>query len=205
MPRTFYERLSNESAALLSAESSRSLAHSSALLVLEPGPLAAAEGGVAFEAIRAAIEARLALVPRTRQKLRWIPIEDHPIWVDDPNFNLECHVRHTSLPRPGNEKLLRRLVGFTPAVRPARARSGKPAIEGLEHGRRAAKDAPVHGGREASGPDLLETPLTRIRHAQPRARATARRSRSHSGRVCATRAPGAVAVARKPRRRRAGP
>src|SRR5882672_8413337 len=139
MPRTFYERLSNESAALLSAESSRSLAHCSALLVFEPGPLAAAEGGVAFEAIRAAVEARLALVPRTRQKLRWIPLEDHPIWVDDPNFNLEYHVRHTSLPRPGNEEQLRRLVARIHAQRLDRSRPLWECwvIEGLEHARAA--------------------------------------------------------------------
>jgi WS/DGAT/MGAT family acyltransferase len=168
MPRAFYERLSNESAALLDAETSRTLAHSSVLLVFEPGPLAAREGGVAFDAIRNHIEARLARVPRSRQKLRWIPFEDHPIWVDDPNFNLEYHVRHTSLPRPGNEEQLDRLVARIHAQRLDRSRPLWEAwvIEGLEHGHFAllwkTHLCMVDAG---SGADLLETLLTPDPHA----------------------------------------
>ena len=45
---------------------------------------------------------RLHLVPRYRQKLAFPPVETgRPLWVDDPNFNLEYHVRQTALPAPG--------------------------------------------------------------------------------------------------------
>jgi diacylglycerol O-acyltransferase len=53
------------------------------------------------------IRGRLHLVPRYRQKLAVPPLETgRPMWVDDPNFNLEYHVRHTALPEPGDEPQL---------------------------------------------------------------------------------------------------
>ena len=137
MPRTYYERLSLEAASFLEREGSRTFAHSAVLLVFEPGALARADGGVDFEAIRSGIEARLASVPRARQKLRWIPFENHPIWVDDPDFNLEYHLRHTSLPRPGGEEQLRRMVARIHAQRLDRSRPLWECwvLEGLEGGR----------------------------------------------------------------------
>src|SRR5256714_7059401 len=57
------------------------------------------------------IESRLHLVPRFRQKLRFIPFgQGRPVWVDDPHLNLAYHVRHTSLPEPGSEQQLRVLA-----------------------------------------------------------------------------------------------
>ena len=101
MARFHYERLSDRSAATLAHETPIAFAHASSIHVFEAGPLATAEGGVDFAAIRRAIEARLHLVPRLQQELLWIPLEHHPIWVDDESFNLGYHLRHTSLPRPG--------------------------------------------------------------------------------------------------------
>jgi diacylglycerol O-acyltransferase / wax synthase len=57
------------------------------------------------------IESRLPLVPRFRQKLRFVPFgQGRPVWVDDPHLNLAYHVRHTSLPEPGSEQQLRVLA-----------------------------------------------------------------------------------------------
>ena len=57
------------------------------------------------------IESRLHLVPRFRQKLRFVPYgQGRPVWVDDPQFNLDYHVRHTALPEPGSEQQLRTLA-----------------------------------------------------------------------------------------------
>jgi WS/DGAT/MGAT family acyltransferase len=54
------------------------------------------------------ISSRLHLVPRFRQKLRFVPFgQGRPKWVDDPRFNLAYHVRHTALPEPGSEEQLR--------------------------------------------------------------------------------------------------
>ncbi|HEX3324986.1 MAG TPA: wax ester/triacylglycerol synthase family O-acyltransferase [Solirubrobacterales bacterium] len=57
------------------------------------------------------IASRLHLVPRFRQKLRFVPFEQgRPVWVDDPFLNLDYHVRRTALPSPGSEEQLRNLA-----------------------------------------------------------------------------------------------
>jgi diacylglycerol O-acyltransferase len=57
------------------------------------------------------IASRLHLVPRFRQKLRFVPFSlGRPVWVDDPHLNLDYHVRHTALPPPGSEEQLRILA-----------------------------------------------------------------------------------------------
>src|SRR6185369_5659817 len=53
------------------------------------------------------LRGRLHLVPRYRQKLAFPPAgSGRPLWVDDPDFNLEYHVRQTALPTPGSEEQL---------------------------------------------------------------------------------------------------
>jgi WS/DGAT/MGAT family acyltransferase len=60
-------------------------------------------GKVRFKSILAHIESRLAGLPIFRSKLQRVPLDlDHPYWVDDPNFDLEYHVRHIALPKPGD-------------------------------------------------------------------------------------------------------
>jgi diacylglycerol O-acyltransferase / wax synthase len=84
------------------------------------------------------IASRLHLVPRFRQKLRFIPFsQGRPVWVDDPHLNLAYHVRHTSLPPPGSEQQLRRLAARIFSQRLDRS---KPLwelwlVEGLSGGR----------------------------------------------------------------------
>ncbi len=58
------------------------------------------------------IVSRLHLVPRYRQRLAYVPLnQGRPVWVDDPHFNPNFHVRHTALPSPGGEAQLKRLAG----------------------------------------------------------------------------------------------
>ena len=60
-------------------------------------------GKVRFKSILAQIEARIGRSPMFRQKLHRVPLGlDHPYWVDDPDFDLEYHVRHIALPKPGD-------------------------------------------------------------------------------------------------------
>ena len=69
------------------------------------------------------ILSRLHLVPRYRQRLAYVPLEQgRPVWVDDPHFNITYHVRHTALPRPGGDRELKRLCGrvFSQALDRAR-------------------------------------------------------------------------------------
>jgi WS/DGAT/MGAT family acyltransferase len=66
----------------------------------------------AYDELVEAIESRLHLVPRYRQRLAFVPFEQgRPVWVDDPHFNVTFHMRHTALPRPGGDEELKRLAG----------------------------------------------------------------------------------------------
>ncbi len=61
-----------------------------------------------FERLEAMVDGKLGLVPRYRQKVRFVPLGlGRPVWVDDPHFNLSYHLRHSALPSPGNDEQLR--------------------------------------------------------------------------------------------------
>jgi WS/DGAT/MGAT family acyltransferase len=62
-----------------------------------------------FERLEEMVASKLDLVPRYRQKVRFVPLGlGRPVWVDDPHFNLAYHLRHTALPAPGRDDQLRR-------------------------------------------------------------------------------------------------
>jgi WS/DGAT/MGAT family acyltransferase len=64
-----------------------------------------------YEEFRDHIGSRLHLVPRFRQKVRFVPLnQGRPVWVDDPHLNLDYHVRGTALPAPGSDEQLRNLA-----------------------------------------------------------------------------------------------
>jgi diacylglycerol O-acyltransferase len=64
-----------------------------------------------FKDLRAMVAGKLALVPRYRQKVRFVPLAaGPPIWVDDPHFSLDYHLRHTAIPAPGEELQLRQMA-----------------------------------------------------------------------------------------------
>ncbi len=110
MPRYNYERLSGQDTTFLLWETPSLHMHLASTQIFEVGPLATPEGGVAFEEFKRFIESILHRIPRYRQKLKWIPIEQRPVWVDDPHFRIDYHVRHTSLPKPGSEEQLKKLA-----------------------------------------------------------------------------------------------
>ena len=58
------------------------------------------------------VVSRLHLVPRYRQRLAYVPYgQGRPVWADDPHFNPRYHIRHTALPKPADDKALKRLAG----------------------------------------------------------------------------------------------
>jgi WS/DGAT/MGAT family acyltransferase len=69
---------------------------------------ASAPGGqVTFRGILANVEKRLHLARCFRQRLAYVPLNlDHPYWIEDPDFDLEFHVRHIALPKPGDWRQL---------------------------------------------------------------------------------------------------
>ncbi|HEX4436779.1 MAG TPA: wax ester/triacylglycerol synthase family O-acyltransferase [Solirubrobacteraceae bacterium] len=65
----------------------------------------------AFADLKEMVAGKLDLVPRYRQKVRFMPLgAGVPAWVDDPHFSLDYHVRHTAVPRPGSEQQLRQMA-----------------------------------------------------------------------------------------------
>lgn len=68
-------------------------------------------GGFDYDRLVELIEQRLALVPRYRQKVRYVPGNlARPVWVDDPDFDIAYHVRRSALPNPGSDEQLTQLV-----------------------------------------------------------------------------------------------
>jgi WS/DGAT/MGAT family acyltransferase len=60
-------------------------------------------GEVTIDRIMEAVQACLPLAPAFREKLVTVPFGlDEAYWVEDPDFDLEYHVRHLALPRPGD-------------------------------------------------------------------------------------------------------
>jgi len=108
-------------------------------------------------------------IPRYRQRLEWIPLERHPVWVDDEHFSIDRHVRHTALPHPGTEAQLREFAGH---VLGRRLDRGKPlwevwVVEGLEDDRFAVVTKVHHCMIDGiAGVDLLKVLLSPLRDAE---------------------------------------
>lgn len=79
--------------------------HIGSVLIYDPST---AEGGfVRFKDILAFIENRLQLSETMRQKMVKVPFGiDYPYWVQDSNFDIEYHIRHVALPKPGDWRQL---------------------------------------------------------------------------------------------------
>lgn len=94
-------QLSGHAAGFLYADTAHSNANVSLIHIHDQRT---APGGVVrFKSILSHIERRLHGLPLFRQRLQRVPLGlDHPYWVDDPLFDLEYHVRHIALPKPGD-------------------------------------------------------------------------------------------------------
>jgi WS/DGAT/MGAT family acyltransferase len=103
-----YTRLSELDRSFLIYERESSPMHVGAVQIYEAGPLRAADGSIDLERLLEYTASRLHLLPRYRQRVEAAPLDAHPIWVDDAKFNLRYHLRHSRLPRPGDERTLKR-------------------------------------------------------------------------------------------------
>src|SRR3954469_2989330 len=134
------DRLTGLDASFLHLEDQSAHMHVAAVLLFDGEPPEQQE-------VADALERRLHLVPRYRQKLAFVPLsQGRPVWVDDPHFNLDYHVRKTALPAPGSEEQLRNLAG---RVFSQRLDRDKPlwelwVVEGLEGDRFAVLSKTHH-------------------------------------------------------------
>lgn len=163
----FYDRLTQQDHAFLLYENPNAPMHVGSVQLFPAAPLRqnGEDGapGIDLERFEAYVLSRLHRMPRYRQRLAYTPVEGHPIWIDDARFNLHYHVRHARLPRPGDERLLKRMVG---RIFSQHLDRGKPLwemwlIEGVE-GDRVALVSKVHHCMVdgVSGVDLLRVLLT---------------------------------------------
>ncbi len=106
------DRLSPLDAAFLHLEGPSTPMHVGAVSIFEGARLRNAQGWLDQSRLFRLVEARLARVPRFRQKLAFVPLgQGRPLWVDDPHFNVRYHVRISALPAPGDDRALEALVG----------------------------------------------------------------------------------------------
>src|SRR5919198_1439482 len=99
------DRLTGLDASFLHLEDAAAHMHVASVMLFEGAP-------PPYDELVDAIESRLHLVPRYRQRLALVPFQQgRPKWVDDPHLTLRYHVRSTALPSPGSEEQLKALAG----------------------------------------------------------------------------------------------
>ena len=102
---TWYERLGTLDSLFLELEDRTAHMHVGAVAIFE-GPTPP------YRDLLRLIEARLESVPRYRQRVMSVPGRvGRPVWVDEAQFDLEYHLRHTALPAPGGIEELKKLAG----------------------------------------------------------------------------------------------
>jgi len=150
------KQLSGLDAGFLYMETGSQFGHVSSLSVYEPPD---DPGYQPLAEWRAAIEKRLHLLEPLRRRLVDVPFGlDHPFWIEDPDFDLDFHVRHTAIPSPGTDEqlgeVIARIIG-----RPLDRR--RPlwetyVIEGLPEGRYGVLTKLHHATIDgAAGAELL--------------------------------------------------
>ncbi len=129
------QRLTGLDASFLYLETPSSHMHVASLMVLDPTE---ADVPVTLDRVKEVYGARLHLAPPFRRRLVEVPFGlHHPLWIEDPDFDIDYHVRSTAVPSPGSEEQLRTLVGRLVAQPLDRSRPLWEVwmIEGLEGGK----------------------------------------------------------------------
>ena len=99
------QQLSAMDASFVYLETPHTPMHIGSVAIYDPST--APGGFVRFKDILAFIAARLRGARSFRQRLVRVPFDlDHPYWIEDPEFDLEFHVRHIALPKPGDWRQL---------------------------------------------------------------------------------------------------
>jgi diacylglycerol O-acyltransferase len=150
------QRLTGLDAAFLSLEVPSAPMHVASIIVLDPSTV---EGGVGMSQLRALYTKRLHLAPPFRRRLVEIPFGiHHPIWIEDPDFDLDFHLRHIAVPAPGTMDELSELAGHLVAMPLDRRRPLWEVwlIDGLENGHVALLSKVHHAAIDgASGEELM--------------------------------------------------
>ncbi len=150
------QQLTGLDAAFLALESHTVTGHVGSVQVVDPST---SKQPLTLESFTEAIAPRLDLVPMCRRRLIEVPLGlDNPYWIDDPDFDIEFHLRELALPAPGNDRQLREQVARLHARPLDRTRPlwEMYLITGLEGGRAAVYTKVHHAAIDGvSGNELI--------------------------------------------------
>lgn len=100
------------------------------------GSVVIIEGSLKYKDFRKLIMSRIHMIPKFRRRLMYVPFSvDHPYWVDDPDFNIDMHIKNVALPKPGDWKQLRRMASreFSEPLDQSRPLWSFTFVEGLDN------------------------------------------------------------------------
>ena len=150
------ERLTGLDAAFLYLENPTNHMHVAMTMVLDPSTV---PGGYTFESVKEFIRGRLHLVPPFRRRLVKVPFNlAHPVWIEDPDFDLDFHIRRVACPAPGGRRELGEMAGQIASTPLDRSRPLWElwVIEGLKQDRIGVVTKVHHSAIDgASGADLM--------------------------------------------------
>ena len=150
------QRLTGLDATFLYLEHGGNLMHVASTAIFDPSTV---EGGYSFDKVKEMVEARLHLLPPFRRRLVNVPFDlHHPLWIEDPDFDLDFHLRRAALPAPGGEQ---ELAEFAAEIMGRPLDRSRPLwemymVEGLEHGYIASISKVHHAAIDGvSGAELM--------------------------------------------------
>ncbi|MGV3759891.1 MAG: WS/DGAT/MGAT family O-acyltransferase [Actinomycetota bacterium] len=165
------ERLTGLDAAFLALETPTSHMHVAGLAIFDP---TTAQVPWSFEHVVDVYEQRLHLAPPFRRRLAPVPLGlHHPLWIEDPDFDIRNHVRRTAVPSPGGPDEVAALVSRLSALPLDRSRPLWEiwVIEGLENGNVAILSKVHHAAIDGASGNELQVALLdlspEIEHHEP--------------------------------------
>jgi WS/DGAT/MGAT family acyltransferase len=162
------QQLTGLDAAFLAMETPAMYGHVGSVCIVDPST--AAEP-ITLDSLTAMISSRLHLIPPFRRRLVEVPLGlDQPYWIEDPDFDIEYHVRELALPSPGDDQQLAEQAARLHARRLDRSRPlwELYLIHGLQGGRLAIYTKVHHAAIDGvSGNDLLGAVLDLSAEGRP--------------------------------------
>ncbi len=141
------QQLTGLDASFLALETANATGHIGGLSILDPS---GAPAPLTLARLTEVLAQRVPLVPVLRRKLLNVPLGlDQPYWIDDPDFDIEYHVRELALPRPGSDAQLNEQVSrlhARPLDRWPPAVGGLPDHRAGRRARRGLHQNPPCGG-----------------------------------------------------------
>lgn len=154
------QRLSGLDASFLYMETPTCHMHVCGLAVYDPND---APDGWSVDQVKAVYEARLHLAPPFRRRLVEVPFGlHHPLWIEDPDFDIDNHIHHVTAPAPGGKRELAELAQRLVTIQLDRSRPlwEMWVIDGLEHGHVAVLSKVHHAAIDGeSGTELTVATL----------------------------------------------